>query len=224
MPARSCLVVFLLLVFTVPGMAQDLPGPVQVALSPVCDGNNFSLQLTVDNYDDFTQMTMDVRRAEIAPDMAGPLVLATGLIIPPAAQGLEFVFPDPGLGPEDVGIYEATVKWPDGSLYDVFSAQLSCTEEPYVMRGYLVTNDVFEPCTGLGLLECDAVTLQYGDMNTYVGTGELLEIYGWPQTLDSRQDCSVRVVRIDPLGIGVACEDVVPVMEASWSAVKAFYR
>ena len=224
MSTRSWFTALFLLLIAAPALGQIYPAPVQITLSSTCDGSDFFLHVTADNFDDITEMTMDVRRTETAPDMAGPLVLATGLVIPPGQQGLEFVFPDPGIGPGDVGMYEVEVKWPGGSLYDVFSDQFSCAAEPYLMRGYLLTNDIFQPCTGLGLLECDAVTLLYGDMNIHVGTGELLEIYGWPQVLDSRQDCSVLVVRIDSLGVGTACEDVVPSLKRSWSTVKALYR
>ncbi len=221
---RLCLFPCLILLLAIPCTAQtDWPDPIPVSLSTACDGNHFFLHILVDNYE-IEEMTMDVRRVESMPDVAGELVLATGLVIPANQQGTEFVLADPGIGPEDVGYYEVTVRWPDGSVYNIETAYLSCTAEPFVMRGYLLTNDSFLPCVGMGLLECDTVILQYGDINQYVGTGELLDIYGWPQDFNGRTDCGVLVVRVEPLGIGTACEGPVPVTATTWSAVKAYYR
>ena len=140
------------------------------------------------------------------------------------SQQFALVLPDPVIGPGDLGYFEATIFWTDGTEYGTFSDVLSCSEDPFLMRGWLNTDSEFEPCTGMELLECDTVTLHYVDLLQYVGTGELLEIYGWPEYLDERDDCWVRVESIVSLGIGTSCEDPVGLEPTSWSSLKARYR
>ncbi len=203
-------------------VAADLPGPVHWSVDVTCVGDGVSVHIVVDNFD-ITEMAMDVRRVESAPDMAGEVLLAADVAIPHGATQ-EFVLADPGLGAGEIGFYEVVMKYPGGSVYDTETVQRSCSAEPYLMRGYLVDTYLFAPCSGVGLLECDTVSLFYGDMNVHVGTGEMLDVYGWVETLNARDNCSVQVMRIEPLGAEARCEDAVGVTTATWSAVKAYYR
>lgn len=204
-------------------LASAIPPPIHVTMSTTCDGDAMQVQVWVENWIEET-IYLTVKRTESAPDMLGESILVESLAVPSENQPFGIVLPDPGIGPEDLGFYEAMVFLSDGSEYTVFTEQLSCTEEPYLMRGWLVSDSIFQPCAGLGLLECEEVTLLYGDMNEFVGTGELLEIHGWLNYLEARDECEVIVTAIESLGAGAACEDVVALSPSSWDAVKARYR
>lgn len=204
------------------GTAAAIPPPIHVYFTTECDGPAFQVKVWVENWSG-EEVTMDVVRTQTAPDMLGAEPLIESALVPENQQ-FSLVLTDPGVGPGDLGYFEATIYWLDGTEYGTFTDVLSCSEDPFLMRGWLNTDSQFEPCTGLELLECDTVTLHYVDLLQYVGTGELLEIYGWPEYLDERDDCWVQVESIVSLGIGTSCEDPVGLESTTWSSLKARYR
>jgi hypothetical protein len=224
MTARSCVVSFLILLLTAATAgAQGVPGPMEINVSTACEGDAFVLRVSVLNIDPDVG-SMSVTRVTTAPDMLPELLLTADPVALPWNEITEVSLPDPGVGPGDLGIYEIELFWNDGSSYYVYQATRSCVDEPFLMRGYLLDTTEFLPCTDQGLLECDIVSLLYGDMNAYVGSNELLEIYGWPISLDARDNCAVTVYSIASLGTQTGCDDVVPAATVSWGAAKARYR
>lgn len=200
-----------------------MPGPMSIDVDTACVGDDFVLVVTVHNYDpDVASMT--VKRLTTAPELLAEKVLTPSPVPLPFDEITQLELHDPGVGPGDLGVYEIELFWVGGSTYNVYRATRSCVEEPFLMRGFLMDVTEFKPCTGQGMLECDIVSLLYGDMNLYIGNNELLEIYGWPISLDARDNCAVTVYRIESLGTDVACDDVVPVDGVSWGAVKARYQ
>lgn len=222
MLARILISVLLLLAFS--ASAQTIPSPVDVTFLSACEGEEFILRVSAFNFTG-ENLTLRVRRTGTAPDLLGEQILLEDVVLPYDLEDpLNLLVPDPGVGPGDIGYYEAEVFWPEGTLADTFTGEASCTDEPLLMRGYLLGSSLFQPCTGQGLLECSEVTLLYGDMNLYVGTWNLLEIHGWPTYLNGVDHCSVLVTSITPLGVGALCEDVVGVTSLSWDGLKARYR
>jgi hypothetical protein len=203
--------------------AGAIPPPINVFMTTDCSDTEFVLRVVADNFSGETVM-LTVRRVQDAPGLQGEQLLLDAVELPSAENPTQFLLPDPELGVQDIGYYEAVVTWADGSPYGSWSTQIACTEEPYLMRGWLLDDSTFQPCTGLGLLECDTVTLMYADMLQYVGTWELLEIYGWTEYLADRDDCWVTVTAIESLGVGTMCEEVVATAPVAWGAVKARYR
>lgn len=202
--------------------AEAFPPPIHISFTDECEGLAFQVKVWVENWSG-EDITVSVRRTETAPDMLGEAILAEGVFVA-GNQLFTMVLPDPGIGPGDMGYYMAEVFWPDGSYYGTFEEQLSCAENPYLMRGWLLDESTFQPCTSLGLLECETVTLMYPDLIQYVGTWELLEIHGWPYYLDARDDCWIQVEEIVSLGVGTLCEDVVSQQRVTWGTLKASYR
>jgi hypothetical protein len=224
MSSRIFVPIFCLLLTALPAIAQDSPNFAEVNFATDCTDTEFHLQVSVNNYSG-EPMYLTVRRAQTAPDLAGEAVYTSDVEIPSSVEDpVLFFFSDPQIGVEDIGYFEADLAWPDGTIYDTFTTQVSCTAQPYLMRGWLMTNDVFQPCTGLGLLECESVNLLYWELEQYVGSYELLEIYGWTQYLDAVDDCLVTVVAIESLGEGVACQDVVALTPMTWDSLKSCYR
>lgn len=225
MAARSSVLVVALLVLASASFAQIIGPPISVTVDTDCQGDDFFLSVLIYNTDPEIELyTVTVRRVTTAPDMLPEALLTPEPVWLTPGDYTHLVLPDPGVGPGDIGYYEIEIRYFDGLLYDSFYTWRSCTEDPFLMRGYLVESTMFVPCTGQEMLECGIVSLFYGDMNQYVGTNELLEIYGWVITLNGRDQCSVSVTRIEPLGAGVGCDDIVPAASMSWGTLKARYR
>ena len=223
MKIRSSIMLGLLILCITPLSALSIPPPFELSMETACLEDDFQVLVTMGNWSGET-MLLTVRRVQVAPALPGELILLHEMAVPSQNDPIEVLLSDPGIGFEDIGYLEATISWPDGSVYDTFTQQLSCSEQPYVMRGWLLETTLFQPCTGFDLLECDTVSLLYGDLNLFVGTGELLEIHGWTQYLNGRDDCHVTVVHIESLGVGVTCEDVVGATALTWGSIKAQYR
>ncbi len=220
MVTRLMLLISLILLLAGPALAQ-CEGFQALCLETACQGDELVLRVNVRAT--YEGETLSVRRLQSAPDMLGELDLAEAIPIPFDGSYHEYLISDPGIGPEDVGIYQAVTVL-DGSHFRSVREHLSCTPDPYLMRGILNTSADFTPCVDVGLLECETVELLYGELSIYVGIGELLEVYGWPQDLDARDDCSVLVTRIESLGPNTYCEDVVATGTTSWGAIKARFR
>ena len=221
MIARSSVFVLLLLAIATLAAAQETP--MEIDVSTACQGDEFILTVSFINYDPDVDSIV-VRRVTTAPDLLPAQLLTPEPISISFMEDVHLELPDPGVGPGDLGIYEIEMFWVGGTSYYVWTAHRSCVEAPFLMRGYLTDVTDFLPCTGQEMLECDVVSLLYGDMNLHIGTAELLEIYGWPITLYGRDQCSVTVHRIESLGTGQTCEDVVPAADVTWGTMKAQYR
>lgn len=219
-------VVFLILTLLASGaLAAQTFG---VFYERICEDIATQLRVTVWNQDldnpnlpeEFT-----VIRRTTAPGLAEPLLLTeTPIPLPGYMEEVTVVVPDPGLSAGAIGYYEAWAHYADGDEVLMSEGGLSCVANPYLMRARLVTDDLADPCENIGLLECTSVLLADLDLLQYVGTGELLDIYGWPVWLDGPSACGISVTVIEPLGEGATCTDVVAVEPRSWSAVKSLYR
>ncbi len=194
----------------------------------VCDELVTQLQVTVWN-NDFDNPTLPteftVIRTTTAPGLADPLLLTeTPIPMPDFGEETTVLLDDPDLPANAIGYYQCWAHSPGGDDVLVSESSASCVDEPYLMRARLLTDDTAEACEGIGLLECTQVQLSDPSMLEFVGTGELVDIYGWPVWLHSVDSCGISVLRIEPLGEGATCEGVVAVQAASWSAVKSLYR
>lgn len=114
--------------------------------------------------------------------------------------------------------------WPDGSIAMSESILLSWDENYLVARGYLIEDYLIDPCTGIFLMECTNVELLYGEMQAYVGTGEMLNFYGHISDYNGMDDCSLQITGIQSLGLGAPCEEPVANNNTSWGGLKATYR
>jgi len=223
MTARSCILSFILLVVATGTFAQG--SPFVVTIDTQCQGDEFFLAVFIQNYTpDVEFYRVVVRRLTTAPDLLGEVLLTPEPVWLVPMDNTELLLPDPGVGPGDIGYYQIEILEPDDFVVENLYAWRSCTEEPFLMRGYLTDTTTFVPCTGQGMLECDVVSLMYGDMNEHIATNELLEIHGWVITLYDRDSCSISVNSIVPLGQGASCENVVPAANTSWGTLKARYR
>ncbi len=199
-----------------------------VSFSRICEDAVTQLRVIVWNEDpDHPNLPEEftIIRTTTAPGLADPLVLTTDPIpLPPYGEQTVVLLPDPGVPAEAIGYYECWATFGDGSEVLTDEGALSCVTDPYLMRALLITDDVAEPCEGIGLLECTSVLLSDLDMLDYVGTGELVDIYGWPVWLNDVNSCGINVTRIEPLDDGATCKGVVALQPKSWSSVKSFYR
>jgi len=198
-----------------------------VSMERICEGGANQLAVTVQNWadpDPGPDMGFTVTRRTTAPGLADPLLLTPELMpLPPYGETVTHLLPDPGLPAAGIGYYEGFFH--DGGFdYLDLEAESSCVEHPYLMRGYLVNEDVVNPCNDIGLLECTDVLINDVDLLQYVGSNEMLDFYGWPIWLDGVGDCAVTITHIVPLGDDATCQDPVVTESHSWSAVKSIFR
>lgn len=199
-----------------------------VDFARVCSEMLTQLEVTVWN-NDFDNPTLPtgftIIRTTTAPGLADPLQLtATPIPMPADGEQTTVLLDDPDLPANAIGYYQVWAHAPDGDEVLFSEAASSCVDEPYLMRALLVTAEETDPCEDIGLLECGQVQLSDPSMLEFVGTGELVDIYGWPVWLHGVASCGISVLRIEPLGAGATCEGVVAVQSESWSSVKSLYR
>jgi hypothetical protein len=167
---------------------------------------------------------LEVVREVTVGDCGGAVLLTPEFVAPPANWGyLEQQISDPGLTTNQLGQYVLYYHDEHGNRQEVDRVWHTCGE-PIVARGRLLTTYAFEPCAGVCLLECTSVDIAFVDDLQYVGTGEIVELRGWPAVYNGPDDCSVAIADVVPLGAGATCADSSPAQAASWGAVKSLYR
>lgn len=224
-PRSTILFVFLALAVA-PALAlgqspPDQPYPYDVAFGAACEGDALTIRLIIT---DLTNegLTVDVRRIESTPNMGGEAVLVSGLFLPVDQGVTELLVPDPGILPGGAGLYEVVLTTFYGDVLPAYYDHLSCTEVP-VMVGHMWTDGVFEPCDTESLYMCDQVDLAFAEDTQYIGSWQVLEIYGFPQAYNDRDDCRIQVMDIVPR-VETQCQGPVPVSAATWGALKSTYR
>jgi hypothetical protein len=199
----------------------DQPYPYDVQFEATCEGDALTIRLIItDLYGE--GLTVDVRRIESTPNMGGEVLLVSGLSLPADQAVTELLVPDPGIQPGGAGLYEVVLMTSYGYNIPAYYDHLSCTEVP-VMVGHMWTDGEFEPCDTESLYMCDQVDLAFAEDTQYIGSWQVLEVYGFPQAFNARDDCRIQVMDIVPRE-ETACPGPVPVNAATWGALKSTYR
>jgi hypothetical protein len=199
----------------------DQPYPYDVGFGAVCEGDVLTIRLTItDLYAE--GLTVDVRRIESTPNMGGEAILVSALSLPAGQAVTELLIPDTGIQPGGAGLYEVVLTAYYGDVLPAYYDHLSCTEVP-VMVGHMWTDGDFEPCDMGSLYMCDQVDLAFAEDTQYIGSWQVLEIYGFPQAYNDRDDCRIQVMDIVPLA-QTDCDIPIAVNTATWGALKSTYR
>ena len=220
------LIVVSLLVFAFAAQAPAWP-QYGISVSRVCEEALNQVRIRVFNYGFDNPMLPDeftVIRRTTAPGLDEPwLVTETPIPLPEYGEIVTIMIPEPDLPADAIGYYEGWAHWDDGDEQLMFDEEDSCVDHPYLLRGRLLTEYEVQPCEGIGLMECTIVSIVNVEFLQYVGTGEMLDIYGWPAWITDAQNCGIAISHIEPLGMGATCSDPVGTQARSWSAVKALF-
>jgi hypothetical protein len=167
---------------------------------------------------------LEIVREVTVGDCGGPVSLTPEFIAPPSNWGyVVHRISDPGLTIQKLGQYVLYYHDENGARREVDRAWHTCGD-PIIARGRLLTTYAFAPCTEVCLLECTSVDIAYVDDLQYVGTGEIVELRGWPVIYAAPDDCSITIADVVPLGAGATCADSSPTQAVSWGTVKSLYR
>jgi len=170
-------------------------------------------------------VSVTVTRKTVLPGFEDPVLLTAEPVPMVDYGGYEtVVLTEPQFSDDRIGIYEIRTQWANGEEHLEGEYEHSCSAHPYLMRGRLITNNEFEPCEGIGLLECPTVSIADLEFLQYVGTGQMVDIYGWPIWLAGVDQCGISITNVEPLPEGEGCEGVVATQPMSWGAVKGLYR
>lgn len=201
--------------------------PWSIGLGRVCEEGVSQLRLYLGSIEDpgiELPVSATVVRTTLIPGFDEPVLVTTEAVPMVEPGGWETVILDEPQYDDDVlGYYEVYSQWADGSERLEDTLRHSC-DEPYLIRGRLLDDSTVEPCTGIGLLECTSVDIADLEFLQYVGTGQYVDIYGYPIWVESVSNCGVAITNVIPVPEGEGCEGVVATEARSWSAVKSLYR
>lgn len=221
------LLITALIVLAIASQATAAP-TIGISVGRVCDEAFNQVAVRIFNWepDDnpYRPTEFTVIRRTTAPGLDDSIELtSTPIPLPPYGEESVVYLPEPYLAEDAIGYYEGWAHYEDGYEYLMFDGADSCVEDPYLLRGYLMSEYEVLPCEGIGLLECSTVSFGDLDFLQYVGSGEMLDIYGWPVALGGVSNCGIAITHIEPLGEGATCEETVASQDLSWSTVKALF-